>query len=59
MLRFVNLQRTMKYLKLYIFQASYNAFVSARNDVALDVGHALDLCRSAWFLATMFYFDNI
>jgi len=26
-------------------QSSYNAFVSARNDVALDVGHVVDLCR--------------
>ena len=24
---------------------SYNAFVSARNDVALDVGHVLDTCK--------------
>ena len=28
-----------------LFQVSYNAFVSARNDVALDVGHVLDTCR--------------
>ena len=26
-------------------QVSYNAFVSARNDVALDVGHVLDTCK--------------
>ena len=29
-----------------MFQTSYNAFVSARNDVALDVGHVLDLCKN-------------
>ena len=28
-----------------VHQISYNAFVSARNDVALDVGHVLDTCK--------------
>lgn len=27
-------------------QASYTAFVGARNDVALDVGHVLELCKN-------------
>ena len=33
------------YCSLSRVQVSYNAFVSARNDVALDVGHVLDTCK--------------
>jgi hypothetical protein len=37
---------SLSYISCVCAQASYEAFVSARNSLALDVGHVLEYCKT-------------